>query len=227
VAAFGQILRADVLSLPQLGCLNVHASLLPRWRGASPIQAALLAGDSATGATIMKMDDGVDTGPILSQRTVPVLTDHTAGTLSENLSQLGAALLIETLPPYLSSDLKPQAQDENKATYAPMLKKEDGRLDFSQSAEQLVRRVRAMNPWPGAFFERNGRMLKVLRAHAESSRYPSQVGDVPAGMRLVYMEQAAVAAGDGVLVLDEVQPAGKKPMNGKAYLAGARDWETH
>ena len=123
VAAFGQILKPDVLSLPPRGCINVHASLLPRWRGAAPIQAAILAGDSQTGVTIMKMDQGVDTGAIIHQHTIKIEDDDTAGSLSEKLSRLGADLLIETLPRYLSGELKPQTQDESKAIYAPMLKK--------------------------------------------------------------------------------------------------------
>ncbi len=217
VAAFGQILRQAVLELPSYGCVNVHASLLPRWRGAAPIQAALLAGDDRTGITIMKMDQGVDTGAILSQRVVKIEDKDTAGTLFDKLANLGADLLLETLPGYLNGDLQPQPQEESLATYAPMLKKEDGRLDFSRPAEELARRVRAFNPWPGAFFEWEGGTLKVHQAHA-------QAGEAPAGKPLVHQKQAAVGAGTGILVLDQVQPAGKKPMSGEAFLQGARDW---
>ena len=218
VAAFGQILRPDVLALPPHGCINLHASLLPRWRGAAPIQASILAGDAQTGITIMKMDQGLDTGAILSQRAIPIDAEDTAGSLSEKLSQLGADLLVESLPRYLSGELQPQAQDESQATYAPMLKKEEGRLDFTRPAQDLARRVRAFNPWPGAFFEWSGQMLKVHRAHAGT-------GNAAAGQRLIYREQPAVGAGSGLLVLDEVQPAGKKSMSGKSFLAGARSWE--
>lgn len=219
VAAFGQILRPDVLALPSRGCVNVHASLLPRGRGAAPIQASILAGDAQTGVTIMQMDKGVDTGAIISQRAIPIEAEDTGGSLFEKLSQLGADLLLETLPRYLSGELKPRPQDESQATYAPMLKKEDGLLDFTRPAEELVRRVRAFNPWPGAFFEWESGMLKVHRAHAEA-------GNAPAGKRLVYRGQAAVGAGGGLLILDEVQPPGKKSMSGKAFLSGARDWTT-
>ena len=218
VAAFGQILRPDVLALPPRGCINVHASLLPRWRGAAPIQAAILAGDSETGVTIMQMDKGVDTGAMLSQRAIPIEDEDTAGSLFEKLSHLGAELLIETLPRYLSGELKPQPQDESKATYAPMLKKEEGWLDFTQSADDLARRVRAFNPWPGAYMDFDGAILKVHRAHAE-------MGNASVGQRLVYRDQPAVGARSGLLILDEVQPAGKKSMSGKAFLAGARKWQ--
>jgi len=217
VAAFGQILRKDVLDLPRFGCLNVHASLLPRWRGAAPINAALLHGDEETGVTIMKMDVGLDTGPILSQRSIRLTPDDTAGSVFDSLSHLGADQLIETLPDYLSGKIQPVPQPEEGATYAPMLKKEEARLDFTRPAEELERRVRAFNPWPGAFMDFDGAMLKIHRAHVEQGR-------AEAGQRLVYRDQPAVGAGERLLVLDEVQPPGKKPMSGKSFLSGARNW---
>ncbi len=217
VAAFGQILRPDVLSLPVYGCINVHASLLPRWRGAAPIQAALLAGDSQTGITIMKMDAGVDTGPVLSQQPISIGPDDTAGTLAAHLSELGAALLMETLPAYLAGEITPRPQENEGATYAPMLKKEDAELDLSRPADELVRRVRAFNPRPGAFLPLEGLNLKVHRAHAVPGV------SVP-GRRLVEAGQPAVGTGGGLLVLDEVQPSGKRPMDGRAFLAGSRNW---
>jgi len=218
VAAFGQILKPEILALPPRGCLNIHASLLPRWRGAAPIQAAILAGDLEGGVTIMKMDQGVDTGGIISQRAIRITTEDTAGSLAEKLSRLGADLLLETLPHYLSAELQPRSQDEGQATYAPMLKKEDGLLDFAKPVDELVRRVRAFHPWPGAHFEWNGATLKVHAAHAEA-------GGAPEGRRLVHRNQPAVSARGGLLVLDEVQPAGKKSMSGRAFLSGARHWE--
>jgi methionyl-tRNA formyltransferase len=218
VVAFGQILRPEVLSLPPFGCLNVHGSLLPRWRGAAPVQAAILAGDEETGVTIMRMDPGIDTGPTLSQRAIRIGADDTAGTLFEKLSTLGAGLLLETLPAYLAGQIHPQPQPDEGATYAPMLKKEDGRLDWALPARELARRVRAFNPWPGAFFEWHEGALKVLRAHlVEAQAKP--------GEHLVYDKLPAVGTGKGLLVLDEVQPAGKKPMPGRAFLAGARGWQ--
>lgn len=217
VAAFGQILRKDVLDLPPYGSINVHASLLPRWRGAAPINAAILHGDDETGITIMKMDVGLDTGPMLSQRSIRLTREDTAGSVFEKLSRLGADLLIETLPGYLSGKLQPVPQPEEGMTYAPMLKKEEGQLDFTRPAEELERRVRAFNPWPGAFMDFDGTPLKIHRAHVE-------LGTAGVGKRLVYRDQPAVGAGGGLLVLDEVQPAGKKSMSGKSFLAGARHW---
>src|SRR5215211_1861280 len=143
VAAFGQILRKDVLDLPPHGCINVHASLLPRWRGAAPINAAILHGDEETGVTIMKMDAGLDTGPMLTQRSIPLTREDTAGSVFEKLSNLGANLLIENLPGYLSGKLTPTPQPEEGVTYAPMLKKEEGQLDFTHEVNELERRVRA------------------------------------------------------------------------------------
>jgi len=217
VAAFGQILKSKVLDLPHFGCLNVHASLLPRWRGAAPIQAAILHGDEETGVTIMKMDVGLDTGPILSQKSIRLTQQDTAGSVFEALSTLGADLLLETLPSYLSGNLQPTPQPEEGVTYAPMLKKEEGRLDFTRPTEELERRVRAFNPWPGAFLDFDGKILKVHRAHLEKE-------DIEVGKRFIYRGQPAVGAGGGILVLDEVQPAGKRPMNGKAFLSGVRNW---
>jgi len=218
VAAFGQILRPAVLDLPPYGCVNVHASLLPRWRGAAPIQAAILHGDSQTGVTLMRMDAGLDTGPILSQRAIPIGPDDTAAILSDRLADLGAKLLIETLPSYLSGDLTPHPQPETGVTTAPTLSKSDGELDLAQDAQQLARKVRAFNPWPGAFTLWKGQPLKVHRAHAAA-------GSQPAGTRLVYEGLPALGAAGGLLVLDEVQPAGKKAMGGQQFLLGARDWE--
>jgi methionyl-tRNA formyltransferase len=215
VAAFGQILRPAVLDLPNYGCINVHGSLLPRWRGAAPIQAAILAGDKETGITIMKMDSGVDTGPMLSQSSIPIAPDNTADSIFKKMSTLGAELLLETLPDYLNGSLHPRQQPEVGVTYAPMLKKEDGRLDFTRSAEELARRVRAFNPWPGAFFEWRGGVMKVHAAHASDGR-------AMPGTHLIQQKMPAIATGDGVLVLDIVQPAGKKPMPGKAFLAGTK-----
>ncbi len=223
VAAFGQILKPEVLDLPRFGCLNVHASLLPRGRGAAPIQAAILAGDEETGVTIMKMDQGLDTGPMLAKRSIRLTREDTTGSVSETLSRLGADLLIEILPDYLSGKMFPMPQPGEGATYAPMLKKEDGRLDFNCPARELERRVRAMNPWPGAWIEYNGQPLKVLRAHTEVVfTYAAQAP----GTRLQSGNQPFVMASDGALFLDEVQPAGKKPMDGKVFLAGARGWKS-
>lgn len=217
VAAFGQILRPEVLKLPPHGSINVHASLLPRWRGASPIVAAILNGDNETGITIMRMDPGLDTGPILSQRAIPIEADDTAGSLSEKLSPLGAELLLQTLPDYLTGKLVPKPQPEAGVTLAPTLTKSEGELDFSQSAAQLERKVRAFNPWPGAFMAWKGAPLKVHKAHAWQ-------GSGGVGEQKIKDGLPAVATGEGWLVLDEVQPAGKKAMSGSDFIMGARDW---
>jgi methionyl-tRNA formyltransferase len=217
VAAFGQILKQEVLDLPEYGCINVHASLLPRWRGAAPINAAILHGDKETGVTIMKMDAGLDTGPILSQRMTRIRPFDTAGSLFETLSALGAELLLDTLPGYLSGEIEPHPQSVEGATYAPMLKKEEGLLDFSNPAGVLERKVRAFNPWPGAYFVWEGNPLKVHQASIG-------VGKMREGERGIYLGLPAVGTSGSLLVLEEVQPAGKKRMSGKAFLAGARNW---
>ncbi len=217
VAAFGQILRTEVLDLPPLGCVNVHASLLPRWRGAAPIQAAILHGDAETGVSIMRMDAGIDTGGVFSQLALPIAPGETAGAVSARLSEAGAALLLATLPAILEGAALPTPQDESQATYAPMLKKEDGALDFTQPAESLARRVRAFNPWPAAYTLWKGQPLKVLRARAVP-------GAVAPGVAAVHQGLPAVGCAAGLLLLEELQPAGKKPMPGGDFLRGARDW---
>ena len=219
VAAFGQILRQNVLDLPHFGCINVHASLLPRWRGAAPIQYALLQGDPVTGVTIMRMDRGVDTGPMLAQQALDVRPDDTAESLSQRLSEVGARLLLETLPGYLAGKIAPLPQPEEGSTYAKMLNKEDGQLDFSQPALALARKVRAFNPWPGAFTTWQGNMLKVHQAH------DAENGGAAPGKASVIEGKPAIGTGEGWLVLDEVQPAGKKAMPGEVFLRGVRDWQ--
>ena len=220
VAAFGQILKKDVLELPKHGCINIHASILPRWRGAAPINAAILAGDEETGVTIMKMDVGLDTGPMLAMKKIRIRRDDTAGSVFQTLSTLGANLLIETLPDYLSATLTPTPQPAEGFTYAPMLKKQDGLLDFTRPAVELERRVRAMNPWPGAWFEWNGNVLKVARASV------SEAKGLSIGSRFTVEGRPAIMSADEALVLDEVQPSGRKMMSGKSFLSGARDWES-
>lgn len=217
VAAFGQILRQTVLDLPRYGCINVHASYLPRWRGAAPIQAAILHGDEETGVTIMRMDAGIDTGAILSQRAMAVLPNDTAGSLGERLAQDGAKLLVKILPDYFSGKIVPRSQDETHATYASLLTKEQGVLDYSLPADDLERQVRAFLPWPGAYTFFQGEMLKVLRSRVEKK--PANPGE-----RGVIAQFPAVGTADGWLVLDEVQPAGKRPMAGDIFLRGARQW---
>ena len=216
VAAFGQILREEVLSLPLYGCINVHASLLPRWRGAAPIQAAIL-NDDVTGITIMKMDRGLDTGPILSQKKVSISNTINAGDLFSQLADIGAELLIETLPGYIKGEIIPKAQSDEEATYAPRISKADGELDFSHSAEYLARKVRAYHPWPGAFQFFNGYRIKVIEAHALSVKCEP-------GHRYIYGEKPAWGTSSGLLVLDQVQLAGKKQVSGEDFLRGSKNW---
>ncbi len=218
VTAFGQILRQNVLDLPQFGCINVHASLLPRWRGAAPIQASILYGDERTGVTIMKMDAGMDTGPTLAQQVVDIQAVDTAGSLAERLAVIGADLLMDTLPKYLRGEIVPIAQADALTTRAPMIHKEDGLLDFQQPAETLIRQIRAFQPWPGTFFHWMDGMLKIQQAHVVGNS-----GYEP-GQKLVIDSFPAVACGSGSLVLDIVQPPGKKPMPGDIFLRGARQW---
>jgi methionyl-tRNA formyltransferase len=165
VAAYGQILPPAVLELPPSGCLNVHASLLPRWRGAAPIQAAILNGDSETGVSLMKMDQGMDTGPVLAQTATAIGRHETAGELELRLSHLGAQMLAASLPAYLAGGLEPYPQDDPAATYAPRLKKSDGRIDPDLPAIRLANQVRAYNPWPGSYLELPGNRLLILGAH--------------------------------------------------------------
>ena len=219
VAAFGQILRQDVLDLPPHGCLNVHASLLPRWRGAAPVAAAILAGDKVTGVTVMQMDAGLDTGSILSQREEPIHPDDTRAALRERLARLGADLLTETLPAYLAGDLLPQPQPEEGVTYAGQLRKGDGLLDWSLPAVELDRRVRAFTPWPSAFTTWRGQRLKILRA----APLPGWQGGGPPGTVVALADDVVVATGEGALHLKEVQLAGKRPMDIAAFLRGQRD----
>jgi methionyl-tRNA formyltransferase len=191
--------------------------LLPRHRGAAPIQAAILAGDAETGITIMKMDPGLDTGPMIRQRAIAIAPDDTGGSLFEKLSQLSGPFLLETLPDYIAGNLTPLAQPESGSTYAPMLKKEDGLLDFTRPAIELERRVRAFHPWPGCFIHEESGPLKVHKAHVAAAK-------TEPGKRVVVDGLPAIGTTEGLLVLDELQPAGKKSMPGKAFLAGGRVW---
>jgi methionyl-tRNA formyltransferase len=220
VAAFGQILRQRVLDLPKYGCINVHASYLPRWRGAAPIQAAILHGDEFTGVSIMKMDAGIDTGPVLIQEKIFLAEDETLTSLTHKLSELGASLLNKALEEYIAGQLGTTPQPESGDTYAGMLNKEDGLLDFSQSAVEIDRRVRALNDWPGTFCEINGQILKVRKVKI----IPNQAH--PAGIRSVLDKVPTISTPDGWVQLLEVQPSGKKWMPGADFLRGIQNWKT-
>ncbi|MBK8987939.1 MAG: methionyl-tRNA formyltransferase [Chloroflexi bacterium] len=221
VAAFGQILRPHVLDLPPHGCVNVHASLLPRWRGASPIQHALMAGDAETGVCLMRMDPGLDTGPVFTCRATPIGPDDTAVTLHDRLAQLGADLLAEHLAAIIAGRLTATPQDNALATYAPMIQKEDGRLHWTQPAAELDRRIRALTPWPGAYAIWQGQPLKILAARPSAQSAAGAPGLVFQGEMA---GTAVVATGAGSLQLHTVQLAGKRALDMAEFLRGRPDF---
>jgi methionyl-tRNA formyltransferase len=219
VAAYGQILRQNVLDLPKFGCINVHASFLPRWRGAAPIQAAILAGDEYSGVSIMKMDAGIDTGPILAMEKVPLSPIETAKTLEGKLAESGSELLLKTLPLYLSDQIQPFAQPDTGSTYAGMLTKQDGLLDFDRPAVEIERKVRAFDDWPGTFIWVQEQLLKIRKIRV-SFEYPLAMG-----IRGILGDCPAVGTANGTIILEEVQPAGKKWMRGIDFLRGnIKNW---
>lgn len=217
VAAFGQILPQDVLDAPTHGSINVHASLLPRWRGAAPIHAAIRAGDSETGITIMLMDAGLDTGPVLNQQAIPIAADDTAQSLHDKLAQLGADLLINTLPRYLTGDIQPQAQDDSLATYAPQIDKQEGKIDWSQDAVSIERLVRAFTPWPGTYTFWKERQLKIHSGtHSE--------GNATIGNVIEKAGRIAIGTGYGLYYPDEIQLEGKKRTSIDEFIRGYPDF---
>lgn len=224
VVAYGQILPADVLSVPQHGCINLHTSLLPEYRGAAPIQWAIARGESVTGATVMYMDEGMDTGDIICQRSLAIGPSETAGDLHDRLSGVGSELLIEAMASIRSESVTRMPQDNALATYAPLLKKADGRLDWLGSAEELSNRIRGFNPWPSCFCEvpsppagdGGTSLLKVHRASYEAGT------GTPGEVLAIQGDGPLVACGEGALRLLEVQPAGSRRMDGAAYIRGHR-----
>ena len=219
VVAYGQILPQALLDVPKFGCLNVHTSLLPKYRGAAPIQWAILNGDSETGVTIMKMDAGLDTGAIVSEERTAITDDDTAATLHDRLAQLGGALLVQTIPDYVSGKILPRPQPAEGASYARKIKKEDGELDWSQPARVLWNRVRGLTPWPGTYtFLQRGpapTLLKILRAEVvEQSSGPP--GEILSANR----DGIVVACGEGALRILELQREGGKRLTAEQFLAG-------
>ncbi len=221
VAAYGLLLPKPVLEAPRYGCLNLHASLLPRWRGASPIQRAILAGDAQTGITIMQMDEGLDTGPMIAPRSVRISEKSTAASLHDALAALGGAMIAETLR-RLETDgrLESEPQDDSQTTYAPLLTKEEGRIDWSAPAGLIDRQVRAFTPWPGAWTRAKGRTLKILEAEPGEDRMGAPALQAPPGT--VLDRAGHVACGGGsVLRLVRLQPDSARPMDAAAALNGA------
>jgi len=228
VAAFGQILPQAVLDQPRYGTLNVHASLLPMYRGADPIAEVILQGEQETGVTIMLLDAGVDTGPTLLKRTLPIIDDETTGSLTPRLATLGAQALLEALPLWIAGKITPVPQDELRATHTRMLKKEDGRIQWEKPAAVLARQVRAYTPWPGSYTQWRGKLLKILEAYPlivepdagsealDSSLKPGLVSTrEEAGHQVL-----AIVSGSGLLVVTQLQLEGKRAMSAEEFLRG-------
>lgn len=223
IASYGRLIPAEMLEIPPLKFINVHPSLLPLYRGPAPIGAPILAGDQETGVSIFVLEEGMDTGPILSQRSIPISPDDTGETLSSKLAELGAQLLLETIPRWAKGEILPQPQDDSRATYTHILKKEEGKLDWTRPAVELWRQVRAFLPWPGAYTTWKGQILKVLA----SEQIPALVEGEP-GMTLLVSDPVsarslpAVHTGRGLLVLRRLQLEGRRPLDAHVFLQGER-----
>lgn len=230
VVAYGVILPAEVLRLPRLGCVNIHASLLPRWRGAAPIQRAILSGDTESGVSIMQMDSGLDTGPVLLQRRWPISRDHTGGLLHDELSALGAAALIAALERLEGGSLTPAPQPQQGATYAARIDKAEARIDWRRSALDIERQVRAFNPWPVAETTLAGEQLRIFAARAESAPYEAvkvSKGVDPGVIVAVQDDSMRITCGNGTLAVTQVQRPGRRPVSVRDFshtlaLAGRR-----
>ena len=220
VVAYGLILPKAVLDMPRLGCVNVHGSLLPRWRGAAPIQRALWAGDAETGVTIMKMDIGLDTGDMLYKLACPITAEDTSATLYDKLADLGPQGLIETLQQLADNTATPEVQDEAQVTYAEKLSKEEARIDWSLSAAQLERCIRAFNPWPMSWLMIDEQPVKVWKASVINGNASAEPGTIIDASK----NGIQVATGEGILNLESLQPAGKKAMSAQDLLNSRREW---
>jgi methionyl-tRNA formyltransferase len=216
VTAFGRILHAPILTLPPSGCINVHGSLLPKYRGAAPVQWAVINGETETGITTMVMDEGMDTGPMLLQETLAILPDDTSGTLAPRLAELGGRLLVETIARLKSGTVTPRKQDDSRATLAPLLKKEDGLLDWAMSCESLHNRIRGLSPWPGAYTFLGSERWTIWTA----APHAVPAGEKPGTVVEVGKHHLLVATGSGRLELREIQTANSKRMPIDAFLAG-------
>lgn len=233
VAAFGQLLPKTILEMPRFGCINIHGSLLPAYRGAAPVQWAVLDGQKEAGDTIMQMNEGLDTGDILMQESIPLSADETAGSLYDKLSSLGGPLLLKALDAIEEGNVTPVPQGDSGTHYAKMLRKEMGNIDWTKSAEEIGRLVRGLNPWPSAYTHWNGKMLKIWMAEPVTQEELSALGcDEKNGMDLkeaqpgtvmiVTKDTLMVQTGDGLLALTELQMEGKKRMPVQAFLMGCR-----
>ncbi len=223
VAAFGRILPQIILDLPPKGCLNVHGSLLPKYRGAAPIQWAVINGERETGVTIMMMDAGLDTGAILEQAVMPISAEDTAGDVASRMAEMGGRLLVPTLQKWVAGSMTPRVQNESQSTLAPILKKEDGLLDWSQSASTLANRVRGLSPWPGGYTFVNGERWGIWRVQVsekDEDLSSDNHHDLPGAIVGVTKQAIHVQTGHGVLDLIDIQPANKKRMAVSQYVAG-------
>ncbi len=228
VIAYGQKIPEAMLNIPPYGFINLHASLLPKYRGAACIQAPILNGDESSGLTIMKIDSGLDTGPILKQAEIKIGRRETAGTLHDKLAALGASILPDTLYAYVNGKIKPRPQDNRRASYVPQLKKEDGEINWHREAAEIERLVRALNPWPGAYFKikdkktknrQAGLTIKILEAQTQ----PAPVNAHEPGRLFLYKHQLAVQCGRDALIINKLQPAGKKALTAAEFINGYRD----
>jgi len=219
VASYSQIIPKDILDIPKFGCLNVHPSLLPKYRGPSPIQFAILNGDKKTGVTIMLMDEKTDHGPILAQRELEFpISNCQLPKLHDELANLGAQLIIETIPKWIKGEIKPRPQDESKATYTKILKKEDGKIDWKKSAREIERQIRAFNPWPGSFTLWEKRRIKILKARVLEK---NNTLTYPIGKTLVAPQnELCVQTGKGFLIIEKLQLEGKKEIASEEFIRG-------
>jgi len=223
VAAYAQIIPKRILDIPKYGCINIHGSLLPKYRGASCIQAALINGDKKTGITIMKMDVGLDTGDIIAQSEIEIKKDDTTGTLFDKVSNLGGEFIIPTLEKYIQGEIKPTPQDNSKASYVGMLSKKDGQIDWNKSAEKIERFIRAMNPWPGAFSKLKNteptikeKMIKII----EVKNDPIEINKHKIGELFLHNNNLAIQCATNALIINKIQLEGKKPLNSDDFLRG-------
>ncbi|HKL48143.1 MAG TPA: methionyl-tRNA formyltransferase, partial [Desulfuromonadales bacterium] len=214
VVAFGQILPKSVLEIPEYGCINVHASLLPRYRGAAPIHRAIIDGEESTGITTMLMDEGLDTGDMLVKKSLAIGPEETAGELHYSLALLGHETMVETLARLCTGTLEPEPQDDEKSSYAPMLKKEDGRIDWNRSAEEIHNQVRGLDPWPGAYTRLDGKDIKLFGTS------PLKGGGEPGTVLSADPEGVRIACGEGVLLCRELQLPGKKRLPAADFVRG-------
>ncbi|QBD79945.1 methionyl-tRNA formyltransferase [Ktedonosporobacter rubrisoli] len=221
VAAFGQILPQTVLDQPRFGTLNIHASLLPKYRGPDPIAEVILQGESQTGVSIMLLDAGIDTGPVLLKRSIPLAEDETTGSLTTKLAELGAQALLEALPLWIAGKIAPQAQDELKATHTRMLRKEDGLIRWDKPASVLARQVRAYSPWPGSYTHWHGKLLKIIAAQPRALEPANSVEPGTTSVRQDANHQVlSVVTGSGLLLVKQLQLEGKKAMSAEEFLRG-------